>query len=193
MVKLNKIYTRTGDGGQTGLGDGSRVPKHAVRVSAYGDVDEANAAIGLAITSLDADENKSDLRSILLRVQNDLFDVGADLCVPETDDEEPGAALRVTEAQATALEHDIDRLNEHLAPLTSFVLPSGSALSAHLHYARTVTRRAERSMTSLSDSETVNLDALKYVNRLSDLLFVMARVANNNGEDDVLWTPGANR
>lgn len=193
MVKLNKIYTRTGDAGQTGLGDGSRVPKHAVRVSAYGDVDEANAAIGLAISTLDPETCSTDMRPILLRVQNDLFDVGADLCVPETADEEPGAALRVTEAQIIALEDDIDRLNEHLSPLTSFVLPSGTALAAHLHYARTVTRRAERSITSLSEAETVNSDALKYVNRLSDLLFVMARIANNNGKDDVLWTPGANR
>lgn len=193
MVKLNKIYTRTGDGGQTGLGDGSRVPKHAARVSAYGDVDEANAAIGLAISSLESSVPDADLSSILLRIQNDLFDVGADLCVPESADEEPGAALRVTEAQATALEHDIDRLNELLEPLTSFVLPSGSVLAAHLHFARTVTRRAERSMTSLADLETVNPDALKYVNRLSDLLFVMARIANTNGKDDVLWTPGANR
>lgn len=193
MVKLNKIYTRTGDGGETGLGDGSRVQKHAARVSAYGDVDEANAAIGIAAAMLSTGEDPSGLGTILSRVQNDLFDVGADLCVPESADEQPDSALRVTKAQATALEEDIDRLNARLSALTSFVLPSGSLLAAHLHLARTVTRRAERTISALLETEAVNPDALKYMNRLSDLLFVMARVANNDGKADVLWTPGANR
>lgn len=193
MVKLNKIYTRTGDSGETGLGDGSRVEKHSARVSAYGDVDEANAVIGIVLAAIADADDPHKLGPILLRIQNDLFDVGADLCVPESPDEQPDAALRVTEAQATALELDIDRLNAKLSPLTSFVLPSGSVLAAHLHHARTVTRRAERTIAALSDAETVNPDALKYMNRLSDLLFVMARVANNVGQNDVLWTPGANR
>lgn len=193
MVKLNKIYTRTGDGGETGLGDGSRVQKHALRVTAYGEVDEANAVIGLARAILGQGGDGAELDPILSRVQNDLFDVGADLCVPETPDEEPGASLRVTEAQVSSLEADIDRLNADLEPLTSFVLPSGSALSAHLHHARTVVRRAERAITALIEDEPVNSHALTYINRLSDLLFVMARVANNVGQTDVLWTPGANR
>lgn len=193
MVKLNKIYTRTGDGGETGLGDGSRVQKHANRVAAYGDVDEANAAIGIAAATLSTIEDPCGLGPILSRVQNDLFDVGADLCVPESPDEQPDSALRVTKVQATALEEDIDRLNARLSALTSFVLPSGSVLAAHLHLARTVTRRAERTISALLETETVNPDALTYMNRLSDLLFVMARVANNDGKADVLWTPGANR
>lgn len=198
MVKLNKIYTRTGDSGETGLGDGSRVPKHALRVTAYGEVDEANAVIGLARTALttlpdDSGNDTAGLDPVLLRIQNDLFDVGADLCVPETPDEEPGASLRVTESQVSSLETEIDRLNADLAPLTSFILPSGSLLAAHLHHARTVVRRAERAITALIEDEPVNSHALTYINRLSDLLFVMARVANNGGQTDVLWTPGANR
>jgi len=193
MVKLNKIYTRTGDGGETGLGDGSRIQKHATRVAAYGDVDEANASIGVAVATLSAGDDPCGLGPVLSRVQNDLFDVGADLCVPEVPNEQPEAALRVTKMQTTALEEDIDRLNERLSALTSFVLPSGSALAAQLHLARTVTRRAERTISALSETEAVNPDAFKYINRLSDLLFVMARVANNDGKADVLWTPGANR
>lgn len=193
MVKINKIYTRTGDGGETGLGDGSRVQKHALRVTAYGEVDEANAVLGLVLAVLREGEDTAALGSTLLRIQNDLFDVGADLCVPESPGEEACASLRVTSEQVATLEKDIDRLNADLSPLTSFVLPSGSPLASHLHHARTVIRRAERAITALMDHETVNTHALTYMNRLSDLLFVMARVANNGGEDDVLWTPGANR
>ena len=193
MVKLNKIYTRTGDSGETGLGDGSRVPKNALRVAAYGDVDEANAVIGIVLVALASDESGHPVAETLLRIQNDLFDVGADLCVPESDTETPEQQLRVTSAQVDALEHDIDQLNAALEPLASFVLPGGSSAAAHLHHARTVVRRAERSIVSLAAAETVSANALKYVNRLSDLLFVMARVTNNGGTGDVLWRPGGDR
>jgi len=193
MVKLNKIYTRTGDKGETGLGDGTRVPKHGPRVSAYGDVDEANAAIGLAIASLEAGADGSTAADVLRIVQNDLFDVGADLCVPESAAADGREALRVTAAQVEALEQAIDRFNADLAPLTSFVLPGGLPASAQLHQARTVVRRAERSVTALADSEPVNPLVIAYVNRLSDLLFVLARCANANGAEDVLWVPGGER
>ena len=193
MVKLNKIYTRTGDEGETGLGDGTRLPKHAVRVSAYGDVDEANAVIGIALSALKTSGSNPKIAATLLRIQNDLFDLGADLCVPTQDREAPGASLRMTEAQVEALEADIDDLNESLSPLTSFVLPSGALSAAHLHHARTVVRRAERMMTALAEEESINTAAIKYINRLSDLLFVMARVANLAEDGDVLWRPGGER
>ena len=189
MVRLTRIYTRVGDGGKTALGDGAMVDKDDPRVEAYGTVDEANAAIGLVRLQLKRDR-KTD--ALLARIQNDLFDLGADLCTPETGKRAAGA-LRVTEDQVTRLEREIDRLNEGLNPLNSFVLPGGTAASAHLHLARTVTRRAERQIAALMRREKVNVAALKYANRLSDLLFVLARHCNARGKRDVLWVPGANR
>lgn len=191
MVKLNKIYTRTGDDGTTGLVDGSRSPKHAARIEAIGAVDEANSALGLAILAVD---EADDLR----RVQNDLFDLGADLATPKgaLDGEgfEPGEmVLRVVPAQVEWLEQAIDTANEKLEPLTSFVLPGGSEAAARLHVARATVRRAERAMTALASHEPVNPAALHYINRLSDLLFCLARLANNGGKTDVTWVPGANR
>ncbi|MFG1350848.1 cob(I)yrinic acid a,c-diamide adenosyltransferase [Xanthobacter autotrophicus] len=192
MVKLNKIYTRTGDDGTTGLGTGARVAKYDLRVDAYGAVDEANAAIGLARLHL---SGEAALDAMLMRIQNDLFDLGADLCVPPKADEAPGTALRIVPAQVTRLETDIDLLNAELSPLTSFILPAGTPASAYLHFARTVCRRAERIMVELSHQpdETVGGPAIHYVNRLSDLLFVAGRYANARGADDVLWVPGASR
>ncbi len=189
MVRLTRIYTRVGDRGRTALGDGVMVDKHHPRVAAYGGVDEANAAIGLVRLALKRDR-KTD--ALLLRIQNDLFDLGADLCTPETGRRGQGA-LRVTEAQVAWLERAIDRVNAGLKPLDSFVLPGGSPASSYLHLARTVTRRAERAITALMAREKVNPAALKYVNRLSDLLFVLARHCNARGKLDVLWVPGANR
>jgi len=191
MVKLNKIYTRTGDDGTTGLVDGSRSPKHAARIEAIGAVDEANSALGLAILALD---EVDDLR----RVQNDLFDLGADLATPKgaLDGEgfEPGEmVLRVVPAQVDWVEQAIDTANEQLEPLTSFVLPGGGEAAARLHVARATVRRAERAMTALASHEPVNPAALHYINRLSDLLFCLARLANNGGKTDVTWVPGANR
>lgn len=185
MVKLNRIYTKTGDNGQTGLGDGSRVDKDVLRVEAFGTVDEANAALGLA--RLEAD---GAFDAMLFRIQNDLFDLGADLCVPQVEGEE-GPHLRILEAQVERLEHEIDAMNDALAPLTSFVLPGGTALAAHLHLARTIVRRAERVMVALAKVETVGAPAMHYINRLSDHLFVMSRAANQGA--DVLWVPGKNR
>jgi len=185
MVKLNRIYTKTGDKGQTGLGDGRRVDKDALRVEAFGTVDEANAALGVARLSATGDWD-----AMLFRIQNDLFDLGADLCVPETPGEE-GPHLRIVEAQVARLEREIDVLNETLAPRTSFVLPGGTPLAAHLHLARTIVRRAERLMVALAKTETVGAAALRYINRLSDHLFVLSRAANNG--EDVLWLPGKNR
>jgi cob(I)alamin adenosyltransferase len=190
MVVLNRIYTRTGDDGTTALGSGERRPKYDLRVSSYGTVDETNAAIGVARLHVDA---ASPLPAMLAAIQNDLFDVGADLAVPNR----PGKAerLRVMQSQVERLERDIDELNAHLAPLTSFVLPAGYAGAAYLHVARTVCRRAERLMAELAarEGEEVNPAALKYMNRLSDFLFVAARSANDNGAADVLWVPGQNR
>jgi cob(I)alamin adenosyltransferase len=183
MVFLSRIYTKAGDGGDTGLGDGSRVPKDSARVAAYGEVDELNAVLGLVLA--DTGETSGFLRTI----QNDLFDVGADLCVPPATGESD-KALRVRPEQVTRLEREIDRLNERLEPLRSFVLPGGSLVSAWLHLARTVCRRAERSVVTLARSEPVNPSVLIYLNRLSDLLFVMARVANDDGRGEVLWEPG---
>lgn len=189
MVTLTRIYTRGGDKGRTSLGDGRRVDKHDLRVQAYGTVDEANAAIGLVRLHTKRDKSTD---AMLQRIQNDLFDLGADLCTPETGRKAQGA-LRVTAAQVARLEGEIDRLNARLAPLKSFVLPGGTAPSAYLHLARTVLRRAERDITRLMTSEAVNPAAVKYANRLSDLLFVLARHCNARGKRDVLWVPGANR
>jgi len=187
MVRLTRIYTRGGDRGETSLGSGGRVPKHALRIEAIGAVDEANAAIGVARLS-----SAGEADAMLERIQNDLFDLGADLCMPEG---EPGGpeALRVTDLQVARLEREIDALNAALTPLDSFVLPGGSPASAHVHVARTVVRRAERLLTRLAVDEAVNPAALRYVNRLSDLLFVLARHLNDGGRADVLWKPGANR
>ena len=187
MVVLNKIYTKTGDAGTTALGTGERRAKDDLRIAAYGTVDELNAALGLARLHAAGEMDAS-----LGRIQNDLFDLGADLCVPPggKTDWEP---LRIVDAQVTRLEAEIDALNGDLEPLTSFVLPAGSPLAAHLHMARTIARRAERRMVALARTETVGEAALRYVNRLSDFLFVAARHANGQGADDVLWVPGANR
>jgi cob(I)alamin adenosyltransferase len=196
MVKLTRIYTKSGDQGTTMLGNGASVPKHDLRVEAYGTVDEANAALGVALTAIPHEQGTySDLRRALMRIQNDMFDVGADLCVPIAADEPEGKSLRVVEAQVTALEKLIDTYNEKLSPLNSFVLPSGTPLAAQFHLARTVVRRAERCTAHLAEvqPETTNPKALIYLNRLSDLLFVLARVANGWGDEDVLWEPGANR
>jgi len=193
MVQLTKIYTRGGDAGETSLGDGSRVAKHSLRVDAYGTVDEANATIGLArVENTRAASPDAGMDALLSRIQNDLFDLGADLCTPE-DGRRAEGALRVVAAQVDRLETEIDRINDSLDPLSSFILPGGTPLAAHLHLARTVTRRAERLVTELAESESINPDSVKYLNRLSDLLFVLSRAANNNGKDDVLWVPGANR
>jgi cob(I)alamin adenosyltransferase len=187
MVTLNRIYTRTGDKGETALGDGTRHSKSGLRFHAFGTVDEANAAVGVARLHT---EGETD--AMLMRIQNDLFDLGADLCVPETAKRAEGR-LRIVEAQVERLEHEIDSMNAELAPLTSFVLPGGSEAAAHLHVARTIARRAERLMVELAASEPVNAAALRYINRLSDHLFVAARFVNDKGAKDVLWIPGANR
>ena len=198
MVKLNKIYTRTGDDGTTGLGNGERRLKNDRRVAAYGDVDEANCAIGLARLAI-ADAPSADLALIdaaLMRVQNDLFDLGADLCVPEAKSAPPAhPSLRVTMSQVDHIEQAIDRLNVHLSPLRSFVLPGGSRAASALHLARTICRRAEREIVALAATpgEIVGAPALAYINRLSDYLFVAARFANDRGSADVLWIPGANQ
>jgi cob(I)alamin adenosyltransferase len=187
-MKLDRIYTRSGDDGRTSLGDGARLPKFHVRVAAYGSVDEANAVIGIALLHIE----DADVRDRLLRVQNDLFDLGADLCRPERENRkvEP---LRVSERQVAWAEETIDLFNAALAPLDSFVLPGSSHAAAHLHHARTVIRRAERYMTEIAYQEPVNPAALKYVNRLSDLLFVLARHLNDKGQADRLWQPGLHR
>ncbi len=187
MVRLTRIYTRGGDKGETSLGDGSRVPKYALRVAAYGTVDEANAAIGLARLQADGEAD-----AMLGHIQNDLFDLGADLCTPEGGRRAAGA-LRISAAQVDRLEQEIDAINASLRPLDSFILPGGGAAAAHLHLARTITRRAERLVGELAQAEPVNPEALKYLNRLSDHLFVLGRRLNDNGARDVLWVPGANR
>ena len=189
MVQLTRIYTRGGDKGETSLGDGKRVPKDDLRVEAYGTVDEANGVIGLArlqgaaLPALDA---------MLSRVQNDLFDLGADLCVPGESRKDEGA-LRIVQSQVDRLEAEIDAMNARLAPLKSFILPGGTPLAAHLHLARTVARRAERLICALARQEEINPLAIAYINRLSDHLFVAARHANADGAADVLWVPGGNR
>jgi cob(I)alamin adenosyltransferase len=186
MVYLSRIYTRTGDQGETGLGDGTRVPKDHARVAAYGGIDELNAVLGLLLAQ-SPDLPEADL---LRAVQNDLFDLGADLCVPQPPDEAAGQRLRVRPDQARRLEGEIDRLNAALDPLRSFVLPGGRPAAAWCHLARTVCRRAERDVVTLARAETVNPEVLIYLNRLSDLLFVLARVCNEGGKGDVLWVPG---
>jgi cob(I)alamin adenosyltransferase len=185
MVYLSRIYTKSGDGGETGLGDGTRVAKDHPRIAACGDVDELNAVLGLAI--------EAGAGGLLRSIQNELFDLGADLCVPTTTDAPTQNELRVQQAQVDRLEREIDRLNERLQPIQSFVLPGGSAAAAWLHLARTVCRRAERSIVTLGRTAAVNPVALIYLNRLSDLLFVMARIANDDGRGDVLWAPGQTR
>ncbi|PWJ84796.1 ATP:cob(I)alamin adenosyltransferase [Pseudaminobacter salicylatoxidans] len=193
MVKLNKIYTRTGDDGTTGLGSGERRLKSDTRVEAYGTVDEANACIGLARLHTAADHPQID--AMLARIQNDLFDLGADLATPDTGKPLGYEPLRIIPEQTARLEAEIDLLNKNLQPLRSFVLPGGSPASAALHLARTVARRAERIMVALAQdpAEHVNRDGIKYINRVSDFLFVAARVVNDNGSTDVLWVPGKNR
>lgn len=186
MVVLSKIYTKTGDAGETALGNGARVAKHALRVSAYGTVDEVNATVGLARL------HSGDMDAALARISNDLFDLGADLCTPEQDNP-PYPPLRILEGQVLRLESEIDAMNDRLTPLRSFILPGGSALAAHLHLCRTTARRAERLVVELATMEQVNTEAVKYLNRLSDWFFVAGRIANNDGKDDVLWVPGLTR
>jgi cob(I)alamin adenosyltransferase len=192
MVVLNKIYTRTGDDGTTALGTGERRKKYDLRIAAYGTLDEVNATLGIARLHTAGD---AALDPALSRIQNDLFDVGADLCTPGKGKGPGGARLTVTDAQVSWLESEIDRLNAELAPLRSFVLPGGSAAASYLHLARTVCRRAERLVVELADApdESVTPEVLKYVNRLSDFLFVASRYANHKGARDVLWVPGQNR
>jgi cob(I)alamin adenosyltransferase len=193
MVVLNRIYTKTGDAGTTALGSGERVPKTSPRIAAYGTVDETNAAVGLARIHLAGREPEVD--AMLLRIQNDLFDLGADLCVPDKGEPLPYEPLRVSESQVTRLEAEIDRMNSELEPLKSFILPGGTAAGAALHLARTISRRAERLIVGLANlpGETVSAPALKYVNRLSDFLFVASRYVNDRGKADILWVPGKNR
>ena len=190
MVVLNKIYTRTGDDGDTALGNGARVAKHSMRVTAYGTTDELNAIVGLARLHV-----SPEMDAQLARVQNDLFDMGADLCTPdmEKDAERESPPLRMADSQTKRLENEIDAMNARLEPLRSFILPGGSAASAYLHQCRTVARRAERHLVYLATMESVNPAAVKYLNRLSDWFFVAARIANDDGKSDVLWVPGANR
>lgn len=193
MVVLNRIYTKTGDAGTTALGSGERVPKTSVRIAAYGTVDETNAQIGMVRIHLAGREAGVD--QMLGRIQNDLFDLGADLCVPDRGQKLPYEPLRVSEAQVKRLEDEIDQMNASLQPLRSFILPGGTAAAAALHVARTVCRRAERVMVELAamPDEPVSEAALKYINRLSDFLFVAGRYVNDNGAADVLWVPGQNR
>jgi cob(I)alamin adenosyltransferase len=190
MVVLNRIYTRTGDAGETALGDGTRVAKHSARVAAYGTVDEVNATVGLA-----RQHATGEMDEQLALIQNDLFDLGADLCRPhmEKDEEAEYPPLRMAPQQVDRLEAEIDAMNGRLQPLRSFILPGGSALSAHLHLCRTVCRRAERLTVELATTEGVNEAAIKYLNRLSDWFFVASRIANDDGKADVLWVPGKNR
>ncbi len=195
MVKLTRIYTKGGDKGKTALGSGQRVVKHHPRVAAYGTVDETNAAVGLArlhTGALADPEADSIIDEILGRIQNDLFDLGADLATPEAENPE-FPPLRIVPEQTGRLEAEIDRLNAELAPLNSFVLPGGSPAAAHLHLARTLARRAEREITALAESEAINPEAVRYINRLSDLFFVMSRYLNDKGAGDVLWEPGGTR
>ena len=190
MVVLNKIYTKTGDQGKTSLGNGTRVNKYSLRVDAYGSVDETNATLGLARLYA---HGEIDLQ--MANIQNDLFDLGADLCRPDIDQDDQAAhrPLRITPAQVTRLEVEIDHMNDGLEPLRSFILPGGSKLASYLHLCRTVSRRAERITVELAGQETINPAALKYLNRLSDWFFVAGRIANDDGKLDILWVPGANR
>src|SRR5258706_3165721 len=187
MVTLSKIYTKTGDSGETGLGDGSRISKASLRVAVIGAVDETNSAVGIARL-----DSEGDADAMLSAIQNDLFELGADLCAPE-EGRKPEDRLRISGAQVERLEREIDAMNEKLEPLTSFVLPGGTALAARLHLARAIARRAEAAMVALAAEEKINETALRYANRLSDHLFVIARTANKDGMCDVLWVPGENR
>jgi cob(I)alamin adenosyltransferase len=195
MVKLTRIYTKGGDKGKTSLGRGERVAKHDLRVEAYGTVDETNSVIGIAgavvVRTIKNDAHRGHIEQMLARIQNDLFDLGADLCTVKARRGQP--ALRIVAAQTARLEREIDAMNGELGPLTSFILPGGGEAAAWLHLARTVARRAERRMTQLAARQTVNPEAIKYINRLSDHLFVLARRLNDNGAADVLWVPGGNR
>ncbi len=190
MVVLNKIYTRTGDKGETALSNGERVAKHALRVEAYGTVDELNATLGLARLHAEG-----EMATQIAVIQNDLFDLGADLSRPrmEEDAAAPYPVLRIIDTQVDRLETEIDAMNARLTPLRSFILPGGSTLAAHLHLCRTVARRAERAATALAAAEDANPAAIKYLNRLSDWMFVAGRIANDDGRDDILWIPGASR
>ena len=192
MVKLNKIYTRTGDKGTTMLGNGERRPKHDLRVDAYGTVDETNSIVGIARLHM---AEFAELDAMLSDIQNDLFDLGADLSTPDTGEELPYEPLRILDSQVERLEGQIDQLNADLDPLKSFILPGGSAASAHLHHARTVSRRAERLVTELAaiEAENISPQSIKYVNRLSDFFFVAARWTNDKGREDILWVPGKTR
>jgi cob(I)alamin adenosyltransferase len=190
MVYLSRIYTKTGDQGDTGLGDGSRVQKDDPRVSAYGEVDELNAMMGLLLADAEVRSGPAEDVELLRGIQNDLFDVGADLCRPQPSDEKPGACLRVMPAQVAKLEAAIDHYNADLQPLRSFILPGGSSSAAWCHLARTVCRRAERAVVTLARGQPINPQVVIYLNRLSDLLFVLSRVFNQNGKNDVLWVPG---
>lgn len=190
MVKLNKIYTRTGDDGTTGLVNGARLKKHDLRIEAVGTVDELNAFVGQARTGVD---KMIKVKTTLERIQNDLFDLGADLATPGPNSDYEHTPLRVSLAQVTWLEEKIDSFNDSLSPLTSFVLPGGSPLAVHFHLARTVARRAERQVTALNEAESeINAQTIAYLNRLSDLMFVLGRIANSNGSKDILWQPGQN-
>lgn len=190
MIKLTKIYTRGGDKGETSLGDGTRVRKSDSRVAAYGTLDEANSVVGIARLHT---ASHAETDAMLARIQNDLFDLGADLCTPNTPHEDSGKALRIVQSQVDRLEREIDAMNATLAPLNSFVLPGGASAAAYLHLARTIVRRAERDITDLASREVINPLALTYANRLSDHLFVLARFVNAREGGDVLWTPGATR
>jgi cob(I)alamin adenosyltransferase len=196
MVKLNKIYTRTGDDGSTGLADGSRVLKHSLRPQAYGTVDELNASLGLVFLCLDnkKDENVfNDIKVLIRGIQNDLFDLGADLSTPISKAKQSYKPLRITENQIKKIEEKIDEYNDELKPLNSFILPGGSEAASLIHLSRTIARRAERDVSLLSSEEEINKNSLVYLNRLSDLLFVLSRVLNENGLNDVLWVPGLNQ
>ena len=196
MVKLNKIYTRTGDDGSTGLTDGSRVPKHSPRPQAYGSVDELNSSLGMVYFCLN-EENSNllyiEIKNLIREIQNDLFDLGADLATPISKEKEKYPALRIKKGQIDKIENKIDYYNKSLKPLNSFILPGGSEVSTLLHQSRTIARRAERDTSLLSSIENINIQTLIYLNRLSDLLFVLCRVLNENGLNDVLWIPGLNQ
>lgn len=191
MVKLNKIYTKTGDNGTTGLTDGSRVSKHSLRPEAYGTVDELNSTLGLVYFHID--EKYLEIKNLIKEIQNDLFDLGADLSTPISKTKPKYPPLRINAKQVIKLEKNIDKFNADLKPLNSFILPGGSKVSSWLHLSRTVTRRAERIVSSLSSKEEINNQSLIYLNRLSDLLFVLCRVMNENGINDILWVPGLNQ
>ena len=196
MVKLNKIYTRTGDDGSTGLTDGSRVPKHSSRPQAYGSVDELNSSLGLVYFCLNKDNSNSlsvEIKDLIKEIQNDLFDLGADLSTPKLKDKQKYPPLRIKKSQIDKLEKRIDHYNADLTALNSFILPGGSEASSLLHVSRTIARRAERDTSLLSSEEEINMKSLTYLNRLSDLLFVLCRVLNENGLRDILWIPGLNQ